>query len=48
MNTWIDTSSAENDVEVTPEHEPVTNQHCRGNVNRNTVSETGKATHLLY
>lgn len=39
MNTWLDTSSAENDVEVTPEHKPGMNQYCQGNVNRNTVSE---------
>lgn len=46
MNTWLDTSSAENDVEVIPEHKPGMNQHCQGNVNRNRVSERGKGKTL--
>lgn len=47
MNTWLDTSSAESDVEVTAEHKPGMNQYCQGNVNRNVVSERGKVTRLF-
>lgn len=48
MNTWLDITSAENDVEVTPEHKPGMNQYCQGNVNRNIVSERGKVTCLFW
>lgn len=48
MNTWLDTSSAENDVEVTPQHEPGMNQQHQGTINRNIASETSKVTHLFY
>lgn len=48
MNTWLDITSAENDVEVTPEHKPGMNQYCQGNVNRNVVSERGKVTCLFW
>lgn len=48
MNTWLDTSSAENDVEVTPEHKPGMNQYCQGNANRNIASERGKVIHPFH
>lgn len=48
MNSWLDTSFAENYVEITPEHKPGMNQYCQGNVNRNIVSDRGKVIRLFY